>query len=265
MQDLNILLRKLVVAQANEIMPNESFYTYLEEHPSLHTVISSAMREGDATAGILDVNFPKNINVNQKDALVVLNLLNELALWLVTAGKKHGFTILGETGKTAPPPAAPPKKTFAKRHQKPEKPCDDLPATQKKLKVLCAKVGGVDKLKKTIQDAYDSTHSQYRTAELLKKNTGLDISQEDISRWMRILNLRVNPQMGGRKVTLKKNLRKADVILRQKAKMGLVAFIRRERANHLKQIIIIRKIKRLTGIPIAAASMSHLIKRLKIR
>lgn len=262
MNDLWDIMKTFVESQQDCSLSDEEFYGYLEGNPSLFGVVTAARREGNVGTGLLDVNFPETIDTNQGDNVHLVNELKALALWLIVAGRKFCFTIfemgtIDETKKVK-------DFTFPTTLPKDLASCEDIDKRQKSLRRFCKKVGGIDIASGLIRQTYASTGSQIKTAKRLSKQFRMKISQNMISRWMLYLHIECKPQLGGRKMPFKKNLRKVDEILRRKVRMSLSSYVRQERKQGVLQADIIRKIKTFTRIELSSGSMSHLCKRLKV-
>jgi len=263
MHDLWDVMSTFVESQISHSMEDDDFYGFLEINPSLFGVVSSAIRSGDVTTGILDVNFPECIDQKEKEAVHLVTELKELALWLISAGRKFEFNVFGFEPNGDPCKKRKPRKQ--KKAKRNIKSCDNIPKQQKALRKLCRKVGGTDVVKALIQNAYIQSGSQTKAAKAMSKQHRMKISQNMFSRWMRYFNLKSKPQLGGRRVTLKRSLLKVDTILRKKIGMGLVPYIRQERSKDVIKADIIRKLKTFTRIEISSGSMSALCRRMKIK
>lgn len=257
-------LQLFVELQKDKLMSDSEFLTYLQQNPSLLTLLSSAHRQGDVTPAIISANVASVISPKGKglDAAIEINeQFKELALWLIAAGRQFNFSVLGLTDISGPS-----KPTSDE--------VEDYPPGFKK---FVQKTGGLERAKATIQNIYDRTNSQLKTTVELKKDYGFNLSQWHLSGLMRKLGLRINPRIGGiqkggtkKKRTHKKfrrNLKNIDLKLKKHpgVKKGLTTFVREQRADKTSFAGIAKKIQKLTGIRTSGSSLSRSVRRMRIR
>jgi hypothetical protein len=266
-------LQLFVELQKDKQMSDAEFLEFLQLHPPLLTLLSAAKREGDVTPSIISANVASIITTKEKglDAAIDINeQFRKLALWLIAAAHRFSFTVLGMVVSETAPKPSPSKNTEV----------DDHPPGFKK---FVKKVGGIDQAKVIIQQIYDKTHSQIKSAEVLQDEHGFTVSQWLLSRLMHRLGLRINPRIGGlqkgsskkkrprrkkyARIKFQQGIKRADQALRKNSqiKMGIAKFLKKARADKKSLSMICGEILDLTSVKIGAGSISRLLKRLKIK
>ncbi len=242
-------------------MSNEEFLQYLDENPRLFYLVSSALREGRLTEGMVLAYHPETFEPDKMkriDSALLIHRLRRFNRWIATAGGKYGFTVLGE--KTHQHAAEPPS---GRRPKDPE--IDDLPKRLKSLKRFCRKVGSVREARALIQKLYDEKSSYRLVAAALHTSHHIHVSNWNVRRWMAALKCRVNEQKGGKKIAFSRNLGSIDARLQLRHQTTLSRFVRAKHRDGLKAFEIAAAIKKATRKTIGSSSMSYLFKRLNLK
>ena len=92
------MIKEFVFTVKDQVMPDKDFFKYLKRYPDLIKLISASRREGNATVILINESLtvfkPKRKDVF-KAAVELNEQMREFSLWLITAGKIFGFTVLG--------------------------------------------------------------------------------------------------------------------------------------------------------------------------
>ena len=95
-------LESLVKKNRDAAMNSGAFVSFMTSHRSVFGIVSAALRQGNLTPAILEANsFPDvgEFQVREKDrfqaAIEAEHQVTEFARWLIEAGRKFGFTVLG--------------------------------------------------------------------------------------------------------------------------------------------------------------------------
>ncbi|MFA6588264.1 MAG: hypothetical protein WCT08_04290 [Patescibacteria group bacterium] len=275
MQKAIEIIRKSLAA-TKDLMNDQDFHRYLDDHPDLHTLISAARREGNLSPQLLYTHIPK-FKGEEKDALdlglAVLAHYEAFAVWLASASSRLGFSVLdihfGTTAQTLTSPERLHKLKSRYKRKRSRKPrritsIQDLPSRSKSLRGFCRRVGGVKKARRIIAAIYADQKSQKRAAKTISEKYVLTVNQRILCSWMKVLSLTPKPQLGRRQIILKKDNFKADRILRVKKKISLVAFLRQARAKKKAWVTIANEISRITQVRVFSDSMIRLAKRVRI-
>lgn len=281
-------LRDLIPIVQKNFLTDAEFFGYLEKNPQLYALVSSALREGNVSEGNLLINHPSYFDRKTATpadmAKVIEEAMDQLryfARWLVTARKKHSFTVLGDSGKAAAKPKTTRPVTIHATKRLPAKKakksashtkasgrittCDQIPERHKTLRRFCRKIGTLDEAKRIIQRVYDEEGNQEKAGKKLSSLYHMRIGQHTVSAWMLLLHLKCKPQFGGRRLLLMKGNLEADAILRKKKKMGLVAFLRQGRAESKTWNMMAREISKITRVTVYGFSLQRAGHRAKIR
>lgn len=274
MKHIVTVVRDTLPSVQGKLLPDSEYYRYLEENPQLYSLVSAALHEGDVTEGNLLINYPsffetKIPKVADVGLLVdeVVNHIRYFASWLVTAGSKLGFTVLGSHSASQNKKTLP-KKTSIVRPKSPRGviiSCDQVPKRHKALRKLCRKIGSLNKTKEAIQSTYARFGGQSKTALALSKQYRMRIGQTQLSGWMRVLRLACKPQVGGKRLHIKRANLKAHEMLMKKRHVSLTTFLRDARIARKTWTKIASDIKRITRVDVHPSSLSRVAKRSKIR
>jgi len=262
MKECIVTMRQFLPHDRGNLMSNEEFLRYLDENPRMFFLVSSALREGRLTEGMVLAYHPEIFEpgkIKRADAAQLISQLRQFNRWIATAGSKYGFTVLG----TKAHEHAATKPASGRRPKDPE--IGDLPVRLAGLKRFCKKVGSVREARALIQRLYDEKSSYRLVAAALSKSHRMHISMWNVRRWMEALKCRVNEQKGGKKIPFSRNLGLVDAILQKRRHTTLARFVRAKDRDGLKPFEISAAIKKATGKTVGSSSMSYLYKRLSLK